>query len=211
MLAGIVMYEVIGDKKLLDVGQSLYDYRSKISAFQQVDLSALPYELHTLLGPMLSVTPAARPSAISITGSQYFQVRSKHLCNKKGLCLSVVITTAPQTAVGNHAKKLYCSVLSGLDLSCLRTNTVIAFLCFTSQVFLLTGLQSAFFVNSQACHAVCLKIVGSLVSAVSVFVEFNDLCNIDLIAYAKTLAYVRFARLGQLQCSCLDAWVCRGM
>jgi len=79
MLAGIVMYEVIGDKKLLDVGQSIYDYRSKIAAFQQVDLSAVPYELQTLLGPMLSVTPAARPSAISITGSKYFQVRSKHL------------------------------------------------------------------------------------------------------------------------------------
>ncbi|KAL0052017.1 hypothetical protein WJX82_006565 [Trebouxia sp. C0006] len=70
---GIVMYEVIGDKKLLDVGQSIYDYRSKIAAFQQVDLSAVPYELQTLLGPMLSVTPAARPSAISITGSKYFQ------------------------------------------------------------------------------------------------------------------------------------------
>lgn len=67
------MYEVIGDKKLLDVGQSIYDYRSKIAAFQQVDLSAVSYELQTLLGPMLSVTPAARPSAISITGSQYFQ------------------------------------------------------------------------------------------------------------------------------------------
>ena len=53
VLAGIVMYEVIGDKKLLDVGQSIYDYRSKISAFQQVDLSAVPYELQTLLGPML--------------------------------------------------------------------------------------------------------------------------------------------------------------
>ena len=79
MLAGIVMYEVIGDKKLLDVGQSIYDYRSKIAAFQQVDLSAVPYELQTLLGPMLSVTPAARPSAISITGSKYCQVRSKHL------------------------------------------------------------------------------------------------------------------------------------
>ncbi|KAA6417121.1 MAG: kinase family, partial [Trebouxia sp. A1-2] len=70
---GIVMYEVIGDKKLLNVGQSLYEYRSKISAFQQVDLSAVAYELQSLLGPMLSVTPAARPSAISITGSQYFQ------------------------------------------------------------------------------------------------------------------------------------------
>lgn len=90
MLAGIVMYEVIGDKKLLD-GQSIYDYRSKISAFQQVDLSAVPYELQTLLGPMLSVTPAARPSAISITGSQYFQVRSKHLSNKCALWAVVMI------------------------------------------------------------------------------------------------------------------------
>ncbi|DBA79962.1 TPA: hypothetical protein ACH3X1_008165 [Trebouxia sp. C0004] len=70
---GIVMYEVIAGKQLLDVGQSIYDYRSKISAFQQVDLSAVSYELQTLLGPMLSLTPAARPSAISITGSQYFQ------------------------------------------------------------------------------------------------------------------------------------------
>ena len=95
MLAGIVMYEVIGDEKLLDVGQSIYDYRSKISAFQQVDLSAVSYELQTLLGPMLSVPPAARPSAISMTGSQYFPVRSKHLYNKKGLCFSAVITIAP--------------------------------------------------------------------------------------------------------------------
>lgn len=79
MLAGIVMYEMIGEKLLLDVGQSAYDYYSKISSFQQVDLSAVPYELQTLLGPMLSVTPAARPSAISITGSQYFQVRAKQL------------------------------------------------------------------------------------------------------------------------------------
>jgi len=118
MLAGIVMYEVIGGKQLLDVGQSIYDYRSKISAFQQVDLSAVSYELQTLLGPMLSVTPAARPSAISITGSQYFQVRSKHLYNKKGLCLLAVITIVPQAAVRSHTKKLYCSVLSGLDLSC---------------------------------------------------------------------------------------------
>ena len=74
MFAGIVMYEMIGEKQLLHVGQSSYEYYSKISSFQQLDLSAVPYELQTLLGPMLAVPPAARPSAISITGSQYFQV-----------------------------------------------------------------------------------------------------------------------------------------
>ena len=68
------MFEVIGGKQLLPVGPSLYEYRSKIASFQQLDLSAVPYELQSLLGPMLSVAPAARPSAISITGSQYFQV-----------------------------------------------------------------------------------------------------------------------------------------
>ena len=72
--AGVVMYEVIGERQLLDVGQSLYEYRSKIASFMQLDLSAVPYELQTLLGQMLSTTPAARPSAISITGSQHFQV-----------------------------------------------------------------------------------------------------------------------------------------
>lgn len=70
---GLVMYEVIGEKQLLNVGQSVYDYTSKIASFHQLDLSAVPYELQTLLGPMLSVAPPARPSAISITGSQYFQ------------------------------------------------------------------------------------------------------------------------------------------
>lgn len=73
-LAGLVMYEVIGEKQLLNVGQSVYDYTSKIASFHQLDLSAVPYELQTLLGPMLTVPPPARPSAISITGSQYFQV-----------------------------------------------------------------------------------------------------------------------------------------
>ena len=68
------MYEVIGGKQLLDVGQSAYDYYSKIASFHQLDLSQVPYELQALLGPMLAVAPAARPSAISITGSQYFQV-----------------------------------------------------------------------------------------------------------------------------------------
>ena len=97
MRAGIVMYEMIGEKLLLDVGQSAYDYYSKISAFQQVDLSAVPYELQTLLGPMLSVTPAARPSAISITGSQYFQVRAKQPLQPvtaTGFACSVVLTHA---------------------------------------------------------------------------------------------------------------------
>ncbi|KAL3160085.1 hypothetical protein ABBQ32_010866 [Trebouxia sp. C0010 RCD-2024] len=70
---GVVMYEVIGEKQLLNVGQSAYDYYSKIASFHQLDLSCVPYELQTLLGPMLSVAPSARPSAISITGSQYFQ------------------------------------------------------------------------------------------------------------------------------------------
>ena len=74
MLAGLVMYEVVGERQLLGVGQSAYDYYSKIASFHQLDLSAVPYELQTLLGPMLSVAPSARPSAISITGSQYFQV-----------------------------------------------------------------------------------------------------------------------------------------
>lgn len=68
------MYEVIGEKQLLEVGQSLYDYRSKIASLQQLDLSAVPYELQALIGQMLSIAPAARPSAISITGSQFFQV-----------------------------------------------------------------------------------------------------------------------------------------
>ena len=68
------MYEVIGEQQLLNVGQSAYDYYSKIASFHQLDLSAVPYELQSLLGPMLSVAPSARPSAISITGSQYFQV-----------------------------------------------------------------------------------------------------------------------------------------
>lgn len=68
------MFEVIGGRQLLPVGPSLYEYRSKVASFQQLDLSAVPYELQSLLGPMLSVAPAARPSAISITGSQYFQV-----------------------------------------------------------------------------------------------------------------------------------------
>ena len=68
------MYEVIGEKQLLEVGQSLYDYRSKIASFQQLDMSAVPYELQALIGQMLSIAPAARPSAISITGSQFFQV-----------------------------------------------------------------------------------------------------------------------------------------
>ena len=70
------MYEVIGDRQLLDVGQSVYEYYSKIASFQQLDLSAVPYELQSLLVPMLSTAPSARPSAISITGSQYFQVFS---------------------------------------------------------------------------------------------------------------------------------------
>ena len=135
MLAGIVMYEVIGDKKLLDVGQSIYDYRSKIAAFQQVDLSAVSYELQTLLGPMLSVTPAARPSAISITGSQYFQVRSKHLQNNKSLCLSAVITIGPRgcswESYQTDGIQADCNVLPGSALFCLRTHTVIAFHCFT--------------------------------------------------------------------------------
>ena len=69
------MYEVIGERQLLDVNQSLYKYRSKIASFMQLDLSAVPYDLQTLLGQMLSTAPAARPSAISITGSQYFQVQ----------------------------------------------------------------------------------------------------------------------------------------
>lgn len=82
--AAVVMYEVIGETQLLDVGQSLYEYRSKIASFMQLDLSAVPYELQTLLGQMLSTAPAARPSAISITGSQHFQVHPKmslkHTC-----------------------------------------------------------------------------------------------------------------------------------
>ena len=68
------MYEVTGKRQLLGVGQSSYEYQSKIASFNQLDLSAVPYELQSLLGPMLSVAPSARPSAISITGSQYFQV-----------------------------------------------------------------------------------------------------------------------------------------
>lgn len=80
VLAGLVMYEVIGKAQLLGVGQSVYDYHSKIASFHQLDLSAVPYELQTLLGPMLSVAPSARPSAISITGSQYFQVGVHLLC-----------------------------------------------------------------------------------------------------------------------------------
>lgn len=68
------MYEVTGKRQLLGVGQNSYEYQSKIASFNQLDLSAVPYELQTLLGLMLSVAPSARPSAISITGSQYFQV-----------------------------------------------------------------------------------------------------------------------------------------
>lgn len=68
------MYEVIGKRQLLGVGQSSYDYHSTIASLHQLDLSAVPYELQTLLGPMLAIAPSARPSAISITGSQYFQV-----------------------------------------------------------------------------------------------------------------------------------------
>lgn len=80
VLAGLVMYEVTGKRQLLGVGQSVYEYHSKIASFHQLDLSAVPYELQTLLGPMLSVAPSARPSAISITGSQYFQVGADILC-----------------------------------------------------------------------------------------------------------------------------------
>ena len=58
------MYEVIGDKQLLNVGQSSYEYYSKIASFQQLDLSAVPYELQSLLVPMLSTAPSAPPSAI---------------------------------------------------------------------------------------------------------------------------------------------------
>ena len=45
MCIGLVMYEVIGDKQLLNVGQSTYDYNSKMASFQKLDLSAVPYEL----------------------------------------------------------------------------------------------------------------------------------------------------------------------
>ena len=82
------MYEVIGERQLLDVGQSAYDYYSKIASFHQLDLSRVAYELQSLLGPMLSVAPAARPSAISITGSQYFQVTLQ--CSHSTSCWNVL-------------------------------------------------------------------------------------------------------------------------
>lgn len=68
------MYELIGEKQLLDVSHNLYEYRSKIASFEHLNLSAVPYGLQQLLGQMLLLAPAARPSAISITGSEYFQV-----------------------------------------------------------------------------------------------------------------------------------------
>ncbi len=42
-----------------------------------------------------------------------------------------------------------------------------------SQAFLSTALTECLFVNSQACNAVCLKVVGILMSDVSDFVEIN--------------------------------------
>lgn len=68
------MYAVIAEQQLLNVNHSLSEYRLKIAALSHSNLSALPHGLQMLLGQMLSTNAAARPSAISVTGSQYFQV-----------------------------------------------------------------------------------------------------------------------------------------
>lgn len=114
------MYEVIGERQLLDVGQSSYEYHSKISSFQQLDLSAVPYELQTLLASMLSVAPAARPSAISITGSQYFQVSSAYVAVAP---LPACISNSSCKAIGYIHRRLsvlpqYCRTSRVHDVAC---------------------------------------------------------------------------------------------